>query len=68
MKLTDAQKERLAYMAKQPDGSCYALDTYKPTRKLVELGLATRTPAKFGNAKFTITPAGRAALEAREGE
>lgn len=69
-KLTAAQKERLAYMAKQPDGSCMAANTYKPTQRLVYLGFATRRSLRgyLYSSKFTITDAGRAALaEAEKG-
>lgn len=46
MKLTKAQHECLQIMANNRDGSGYmrAGRSYKPTQKLVELGLATRAP------------------------
>lgn len=38
-------------------------DTYAPAKRLVALGYATMEQMRFGGTLFTITPAGRAALE-----
>lgn len=61
MKLTVAQRECLDIMFRK--GEMRAAFGYKPTAKLVELGLAERhSPAAFGLPRFTLTDLGRAAL------
>ena len=65
VKLTPAQRECLSVMAST--AGMRASGSYAPTRKLVSLGLATKTDSEWwGNPLFTITPAGRVALT--EGE
>lgn len=65
-KLTKGQLQCMGIMARgrDGDGCMRAADTYRPTRKLVDLGLATRKPLRSAlqSSLFEITDAGRAAL------
>lgn len=54
MKLSKAQEE---FLRSLPSG---AADSYLPARKLVELGLASTTPQKYGSDRYERTAAGDA--------
>lgn len=63
IKLTPPQQDALA-LAARPCGM-HVDDRYPPTRKLLELGLATVTPQRMSSPLFRATEAGRAWLDAR---
>lgn len=66
VKLTKAQGEFLESMRSGPQR---AAENYRPAQRVVELGLATRLPSKFGIftfPRFELTDAGRAALPPTE--
>lgn len=60
VKLTKRQLEILRELA---DAPLRMNDSYPPAANLYRLGLIAREHGKYGQAKFTITPAGLAALE-----
>ena len=61
MKLTKPQLELLQEAAERQYGANAPLN-YPPTRKLLDMGLVTGHPQRFGGHTVKITDAGRAAL------
>jgi hypothetical protein len=62
VKLTKAQLRELSDMAERDYRSHYD-PTYKPIIRLLELGFVESEPSRFGGKTYSITPAGRSALE-----
>jgi hypothetical protein len=61
MKLSEAQRRLLTQVHKGETRMCS--DSYRPARKLWELGLIDRDERSYGKLYLTITPAGIKALE-----
>jgi hypothetical protein len=57
VKLSPAQETALKEVCDTPDYTC--VDRYLPAKKLVELGLATRTAASYDRVRLTATDKGR---------
>ncbi|KRE08147.1 hypothetical protein ASE61_00585 [Bosea sp. Root670] len=62
-KLTKARREMLQDLL---DGPKSGADHYPPNKWALANGYVTASPAKYSGTIFTITPAGRAALEPRD--
>ena len=62
MKLTEAQRRELIYMAEKGTKAHYS-DSYMTIQKLLSLGLIKREDARYGGGLYSITEAGRALLD-----